>query len=467
MYVQGSSCTYSGDLDPMLVSPVFQTEENVVCNFNCRTVQFVHSRHSVSRRAVSDAGVNLQGLSSHFILVVNPILVVCEMPGAPTRSTADNMTAKRRKVGSPRNLGAHPDSYFLRDIPAVSRMDMFNQFINLYNNGRFFRQKSVAREFWTEDPTELTDLLVTDSQWYEQHFRGPSKCLTALLRHNNTYEFQRIRRNRFQGDIALIDFLLTEPMQRNFSKLCPASLWALAHCMNKQRFTFGTVVGTDNLKCNATFKAQFEEYLRTQKRVDPAEYEIVTIASCTGHSFVYTGEIPDGESEDIEYLTPRAYARLGSICHGTHIGNAQSILRQGLDVDYGAKTGLARRNMIHFCPSINELPLKRQGLYCYLDLKVAITDLGIKVMYSKTAQIVLVEDRVPPEALCLTWREPADLGSMCLPKESDLIKPRGPDAPAVPIKRVGEIFNASSSHYARRGDFFAGYHCGDRAAFCD
>ena len=99
--------------------------------------------------------------------------------------------------------------------------------------------------------------------------------------------------------------------------------------------------------------------------------------------------------------------------------------------------------MIHFCPSTNELPLKRQGLYCYLDLKVAITDLNIRVMYSKTAQIVLVEDRVPPEALCLTWREPADLGSMCLPTQEDLIRPRGPDAPAVPIKRVGEIFKAS------------------------
>ena len=92
--------------------------------------------------------------------MVNPILVVSEMPGAPTRSSADNMTARRQKVGSPKNLGAHPDSYFLRDIPAVSRMDMFNQFINLYNNGRFFRQKAVAREYWTEDPTELTDLLV-------------------------------------------------------------------------------------------------------------------------------------------------------------------------------------------------------------------------------------------------------------------------------------------------------------------
>ena len=108
---------------------------------------------------------------------------------------------------------------------------------------------------------------------------------------------------------------------------------------DKQRFTFGTVVGTDNLRCHPTFKGQFEDYLRTVKRVDPAEYEVITIASCTGHSFVYTKEIPDGESEDIEYLTPRSYARLGSICHGTHIGNAQSILRQGLDVDYGVKTG--------------------------------------------------------------------------------------------------------------------------------
>ena len=59
---------------------------------------------------------------------------------------------------------------------------------------------------------------------------------------------------------------------------------------------------------------------------------MVTIASCTGHSFVYTREIPEGESEDIEYLTPRSYARFGSICHGTHIGIAQSILRQGIDM---------------------------------------------------------------------------------------------------------------------------------------
>ena len=320
---------------------------------------------------------------------------------------------------------------------------MFNGFINLYNNGRFFRQRDVAEDFWAEDPTALTELLVSDSQWYDQFFRSTSKKLTSLLRHNNTLEFQRIRRNRTQGDVALIDFLLTTVMQRNYPNLCPASLWALAHCMNKQRFTFGTAIGTGNLRCARDFKLRFEEHLRVTKRVNPDEYEVVTIASCTGHPFVITREIPEGESEDIEYLTPRSYARFGSICHGTHISNAQSILRTGLDVDYGVRTGLARRNMIHFCVATHQLPLKRQGLYCYLDLQVAIHELGLKVMYSKTAQVVLVEDRVPPEALCLTWREPADLGCMCLPSANDLTRPRGPDAAQVPVKRVGEIFKAS------------------------
>ena len=99
--------------------------------------------------------------------------------------------------------------------------------------------------------------------------------------------------------------------------------------------------------------------------------------------------------------------------------------------------------MIHFCVAVNQRPLKRQGLYCYLDLKVAIGDLGLKVMFSKTAQVVLVEDRVPPEALCLTWKSPPELGSMCLPNQEDLIKPRGRDADQVPLKMVGEIFKAS------------------------
>ena len=199
---------------------------------------------------------------------------------------------------------------------------------------------SSARRRCPRTSGQKIELLVKDSQWYEQHFRGASKRLTALLRHCNTYEFQKIRRTRTQGDVALIDFLLTEAMQRNFPKLCPASLWALAHCVNKQRFSFGMAVGTENLRCHPSFKGEFEEHLRREKGVNPAEYEVVTIASCTGLYFVMTSEIPEGESEDIEYLTPRSYARFGSICHGTHIGNAQSILRQGLDVDYGVKTGL-------------------------------------------------------------------------------------------------------------------------------
>ena len=257
----------------------------------------------------------------------------------------------------------------------------------------------MKKEFWTEDPTALTELLVTDVQWYEQHFRKTSKMLTSLLRHDNSPQLRHIRRNRIQGDVALIDFLLTEVMQRNLPRLCPASLWALAHCMDKQRFTFGTAVGTHHLRGDPDFLMRFNRYLTEEKQVNPAEYEVVTIASCAGHSFVITREIPEGESEDIEYLATRSYAKYGSICHGTHIRNAQSILRTGLDVDYGVRTGLSRRNMIHFCVATNQRPLKRQGLYCYLDLNVAIGSLNLKVMYSKTAQVVLVEDRVPPEAL--------------------------------------------------------------------
>ena len=88
-----------------------------------------------------------------------------------------------------------------------------------------------------------------------------------------------------------------------------------------------------------------------EKQVDPATYELVTIASCAGHSFVITREIPDGESEDIEYLTETSYAKYGSICHGchsTHLYYDRSILRNGLDVDFGVRAGLSARNMSHF-----------------------------------------------------------------------------------------------------------------------
>ena len=102
------------------VSPAFQAEENVVCNFKCMTTQSVYGCHLTLRSAVSDVGVYL------------------------------------------------PNRYFLRDHGITSRMDMFNGMFSLYMNGRFFRQKDVKKEFWTEDPTALTELLVTDVQWYEQ-----------------------------------------------------------------------------------------------------------------------------------------------------------------------------------------------------------------------------------------------------------------------------------------------------------
>ena len=152
------------DLDPRHVSPAFQAEENVVCNFNCMSTQLVHSRHSVSGRAATDAGVYLQGLSNNLSFAVDPIFVVSKMPGAPTRSAADKMTAACQKVGSPSILGANPASYFLGDHPKENCMDLFNGFINLYMNGRFFRQRDVAENFWAEDPTALTELLVSDSQ---------------------------------------------------------------------------------------------------------------------------------------------------------------------------------------------------------------------------------------------------------------------------------------------------------------
>ena len=114
------------------------------------------------------------------------LIVASKMPGAPTKSTADNMTTARQKVGQPSILGANPNSYFLKDINIHRRLDMFNGIFSLYMNGWFFRQKEVKEEFWTDDPTALTELLVKDVQWYEQHFRKVSKMLIMLLRHDNS-----------------------------------------------------------------------------------------------------------------------------------------------------------------------------------------------------------------------------------------------------------------------------------------
>ena len=144
------------NLDPMLVSSAFQAEENVVCNFYLAGLLSLfivailsQEELSLTRELISKAYLATSSI------VVNPNLVVSEMPGAPTRSTADNMTAARQRVGSPRILGANPNSYFLRDIPAVNRMDMFNGFINLYMNGRF-----SVREMWLRTSGQKTQQLL-------------------------------------------------------------------------------------------------------------------------------------------------------------------------------------------------------------------------------------------------------------------------------------------------------------------
>ena len=268
-------------------------------------------------------------------------------------------------------------------------------FMKCYGSAQFYRglwMDMTAQPIEVHLRTDASNLVTTAAS-------------TRLPQQKETiHMIQMLRQEACSGQMhdlahALTQYCLADPFTKKSvsAALLIASLWALAHCMNKQRFTFCTAIGTSNLRCRPDFKNRFDEYLCVEKRVNPEEYEVVTIASCAGHSFVITREIPEGESEDIEYLTPRSYARL---------------------------------------------PLKRQGLHCYLDL-VAIVDLGLKVMCSKTAQVVLVEDRVPPEALCLTWRSPSYLGCMCLPSEKDLIKPHGRDEAQVPVKKVGEVFRAS------------------------
>ena len=193
-----------------------------------------HCCHLDSKSAATDAGVHLPHTPGS---AVHSLFFISSMPGAPTRPTMDNMTGVRQKVGPPSILGANPSSYLLKSVPNLKRMDMFNGMFSLYLNGRFFQQRAVQEELWTEDPTTLTEVLVKDSQWYEQHFRKVSKMITMLLRHNSDQQIRSLRRNRIQGDIALIDFLQTDVMKGNFPTLCPASLWALAHCMEKKRFS--------------------------------------------------------------------------------------------------------------------------------------------------------------------------------------------------------------------------------------
>ena len=65
-----------------------------------------------------------------------------------------------------------------------------------------------------------------------------------------------------QGDFVLIDFFQSEVMPKNFPTLAPSTLRALAHCVKKKRFTFGTVIGADCLRGDPQFTVGFQEHLQ-------------------------------------------------------------------------------------------------------------------------------------------------------------------------------------------------------------
>ena len=129
------------------------------------------------------------------------------MPGAPTRSTADNVTAARQKVGPPSILGANPGSYFLRSVPNLQRMGRVQWHDQPLREWPVFPAEVSARRILDRRSNSTHRVAcLKDIQWYKQHFRKVSKMISMLLRHSNDEQFRNLRRNRIQGDIALIDF---------------------------------------------------------------------------------------------------------------------------------------------------------------------------------------------------------------------------------------------------------------------
>ena len=81
----------------------------------------------------------------------------------------------------------------MKTMAKYQRVDVFNTMFNLYLSGRFFQQDSVSEDFWMEDPRPLTKLLTEDRQWYDSHFLGLSKMLTAPLHHSNDDQIRLLR----------------------------------------------------------------------------------------------------------------------------------------------------------------------------------------------------------------------------------------------------------------------------------
>ena len=119
----GKACASSVNLDPSRVSSACQAEESVVCNFNCLGAPLSHCCHLDLTSAVTGPEVDLRTSSS---FAVDSLLHSSSMHGPPTQSTLDNIAAARQRVGTPANLGAHPNSHFLKQLSNFQRMDMFS-----------------------------------------------------------------------------------------------------------------------------------------------------------------------------------------------------------------------------------------------------------------------------------------------------------------------------------------------------
>ena len=105
-YLDGSTLT----LHDTWLGSATSSEESVICNLECSVAHLSHCCHLESRSAVSAQEVDLL---PPFSVAVDLLI---QMPGAPTRSTMRNLAASRQKVGNPKNLGAHPNSHFLKHL---------------------------------------------------------------------------------------------------------------------------------------------------------------------------------------------------------------------------------------------------------------------------------------------------------------------------------------------------------------
>ena len=176
------------------------------------------------------------------------------MPGPPTKSTLDNQALRRQQVGNPKLFGTHPNRRLFQQNMLSACATRCS---TCTSAGALFQQDSVSRDFWMEDPRPLTKLLTEDQLTVTSlvYPRCSQPCCATPMTIRSS-----LQRNRVQGDVVLIDFLQSEVMQKNCPTLSPSTLWALAHCMKKKRFAFGTVIGVGCLRGDPQFTIGLQEY---------------------------------------------------------------------------------------------------------------------------------------------------------------------------------------------------------------